>query len=129
MVEGKRLRAFRGAITVDEDTAEQIIEATQVLLEAVIERNSLELDEIVSIILTASPDLRSEFPAVGARRFGLVDIPLLCAQEIDVTDAQKRCIRCLIHAYSPLSRESVRHVYLREARSLRPDLEPGASEP
>ena len=117
-----RLRAIRGATTVAANERELIIEAARELTEAVIAENGLELDDIVSVIFTATPDLSAEFPAVGARAFGLVNTPLICAQEIPVPGSQPRCIRMLMHAYMAVDRP-VRPVYLREAVSLRPDLQ------
>lgn len=115
------LKAVRGAITVDEDRPEQVIEAAKEVTLAVLEANGLTPDQIVSVIFTSTPDLSSEFPAVGARRAGLVQTPLMCAQEIPVPGSQPRCIRMLLHAYMEPDR-AVRHIYLREAVNLRPDL-------
>jgi chorismate mutase len=120
-VSDRVLRAIRGAITVTEDTADAIGEATAEMLEAILERNGLAHDDIVSIIFTATPDLSAEFPATAARRTGLHDVPLICAQEIPVSGAMSRCIRAMVHCYAPPAR-AVRHVYLREARQLRLDL-------
>lgn len=115
------LKAVRGAITVDEDRPEQVVEAAKAITLAVLEANGLIPERIVSVIFTATPDLQSEFPAVGARRAGLVQTPLMCAQEIPVPGSQPRCIRMLLHAYMEPDRV-VRHVYLRDAVNLRPDL-------
>lgn len=115
------LRAVRGAITVDEDTAEAIHDATVELLHAVLERNALVHDDLVSIMFTATHDLSAEFPAVAARAMGLSNVPLLCAMEIPVAGAMPRCIRAMLHCYAPAGRR-IRHVYLREARQLRTDL-------
>lgn len=115
------LKAVRGAITVDEDTPEAIAEGTTALVTAVIERNLLETEDIVSMIFTATPDLHADFPAASARRLGLASVPLICAQEIPVAGAMPRCVRVMVHCYAPRSRP-VRHVYLREARQLRTDL-------
>jgi chorismate mutase len=111
----------RGAITVGEDSGDAILEGTVELLGTVLERNEIEVDDLVSIIFTATPDLRSDFPAVAARNMGLSHVPLLCAQEIPVEGAMARCIRVLVHCYAPQQR-AIRHVYLREARQLRLDL-------
>lgn len=115
------LRAVRGAITVDRDEAQEIRAATQEMLSEVIDRNGIDSDGMISMLFTATPDLRAEFPAVAAREMGLSHVPLLCATEIDVPNATPRCIRVLVHCQLPADR-TVRHVYLREARALRPDL-------
>ncbi len=118
---GPVLRAVRGAITVEADTAEAIAEATCELLDGVLGRNGLAVEDLVSIIFTATHDLTAEFPAVAARQMGLSAVPLLCAQEIPVAGSMPRCVRVLVHCYAPPERP-VRHVYLREARQLRLDL-------
>lgn len=116
-----RLRAVRGAITVPGDTADEIADATGELLAAVLERNGLGVDDIVSVVFTATPDLTAEFPAAAARRLGLSATPMLCAQELAVDGSMPRCIRVLVHCSMPATR-AARHVYLREARQLRLDL-------
>jgi chorismate mutase len=116
-----RLHALRGATTVDADTGEAIAERTAELLGAIIERNNLAIDDIVSVILTATPDLRADFPAVAARAMGLSHTPLLCCQEIDVAGAIERCVRVMLHVYLPAG-QAVHHVYQHEARQLRLDL-------
>jgi chorismate mutase len=117
-----RLRALRGATTVDENSAEAILDATDELLRTLIERNELEGDAMVSCIFTCTDDLDAEFPAVAARRIGLSGVPLLCAREIDVPGALPRVIRVLLHTYADPQRPA-RHVYLRDAVALRADLE------
>lgn len=116
-----RLRAVRGATTVDADTSEDIRGRTAELLRAILERNAVEPTDIVSVVFTATPDLTADFPAVAAREMGLSSTPLLCCQEIPVRDAIERCVRVLMHCYLP-DRMTVRHVYLRGARQLRLDL-------
>ena len=117
-----RLRALRGATTVDENSAEAILAATDELLRELIGRNALESDEMVSCIFTCTDDLDAEFPAVAARRLGLSAVPLLCARELDVPGSLPRVIRVLLHAYAD-PQTPARHVYLRDAVNLRADLE------
>ena len=117
-----RIRALRGAITVDADDPEAIVEATAELLGEMLARNEASHDDLVSLIFTATPDLTAEFPAAAARRLGISDIPLLCAAEIAVPGAVRRCIRVLMHLYTARDYASLRHVYLGEARQLRTDL-------
>jgi chorismate mutase len=116
------VRGFRGAICVANDDAEEIRAATAELITEMMRANDLQHDDLVSIILTGTPDITSVFPAEGARRIGLVDVPLLCAAEMDVTGALGRVIRVLIHAESNIPRSKVVHVYLRGAEVLRQDL-------
>lgn len=116
-----RLSAIRGAISVEEDDPRQVIEAARELTEEVLTKNELVPDDIVSVIFTATADLSSAFPAEGAREAGLTSVPLICAQEIPVPGSEPRCIRTLFHVYMEETR-SPRHVYLRRATALRPDL-------
>lgn len=116
-----RLYALRGATTVERDTSDDIAERTAELLGVVLDRNDVAIDDIVSVILSATPDLRADFPAVAARRIGLSHTPLLCCQEIPVEGAVERCVRVLLHVYLPAGSD-VRHVYLHGARQLRLDL-------
>ena len=115
-----KLRALRGAITVEANEAEAILSATTELVTEVMERNSLTPDDVVSCIFTCTDDLNAEFPAVAARRMGLSAVPLLCAREIDVPGSLPRVIRLMLHSYAE---PPPRHVYLRDAVSLRRDLE------
>jgi chorismate mutase len=117
-----RLVALRGANTVAANAADAILDATEDLMRALLERNELEPSQLVSCIFTLTPDLDAEFPAVAARRMGLSAVPLLCAQEIPVRGAMAGVIRVLIHAYAPDGHEP-RHVYLGEAAALRLDLQ------
>jgi chorismate mutase len=117
-----RLRALRGAVTVDQNDTDSILEGTEELVREVIARNELATEDIVSCIFTCTPDLDAEFPAVAARRLGLDAVPLICAREIDVPDALPRVIRLLVHCYADDGRRP-QHVYLRDAASLRRDLE------
>jgi chorismate mutase len=117
-----RLLALRGATTCDTDTKEEIDRKTQALVQAMLERNDILHDDLVSIIFTATDDLTAEFPAVAARELGLGDVPLLCARELAVTHGMPRTIRVMMHFYGEQSRKELHHVYLEGARSLRDDL-------
>jgi chorismate mutase len=116
------MRALRGATTLDDDSAEQMTERVVALFEQLFERNEIDHDDLVSVILTATPDLVSMFPAAAARTFGLGDVPLICAQELGIEGSTPRCVRVLIHLESERSREDLHHVYLEGARNLRDDL-------
>jgi chorismate mutase len=118
----RRLYAVRGAITLEEDTREQVVTRTQTLLKELLSRNAIDTDDIVSVIFTATPDIHGEFPAAAARLMGLRGVPLLCARELDVTStlAVSLCVRVLIHYYGEAAPEPV---YLEGAVRLR-DLPP-----
>lgn len=117
-----RLRAIRGAVPIEEDTEGAVHQATAELLRAMLDRNGLHADDVVSIFFTATPDLRSVFPAEAARMVDLHRVPLLCAREIDVEGAMPRVVRVLLHAYTDRGPDEVVHVYVGEARRLREDL-------
>ena len=116
------VRAVRGATQVDADDRDEILTATAELVRAVLDRNRLEPDQLISVVFTATPDLTAEFPAYAARAMGITDVPLLCATEIAVPGAMPRVIRLLAHVDCDLARADVRHVYLRGAGALRTDL-------
>lgn len=116
------VRAVRGATQVDRDDREAILEAAGELIAAVLDRNAISPDDLVSVIFTATPDLTAEFPAYAARLLGIVDVPLLCASEIDVAGAMPRVLRLLAHFETDLPRSAIRHVYLHGAATLRTDL-------
>jgi len=118
----RRTHAIRGATSVEQDDPRHIYDATRELLEAILERNWLDVDEIISVWFTVTPDLTSAFPALAAREMGWVDVPLLCASEIPVADAMPRVIRVLMEIELRAPRRLENHVYLREAVALRPDL-------
>lgn len=123
-------RAIRGATTVAIDDPLDIDEAVAELVDTITERNELAGDEIISAIFTVTTDLSSTFPAGAARAAGWTDVPLLCTTEIPVPDGMPRCIRVLIHVERAWGPRVPRHVYLREAMALRPDLdEPGPTPP
>ena len=120
------IRAIRGAVTVDADTREEIAERTTTLLATLYERNDLVHDDVISILFTATQDLASAPPAAAARAFGLVDVPLLCAQEMNVIGSLPLCIRLMLHVETDRPKDQLRHVFLRGATALRPELaEPG----
>ena len=116
------VRAIRGAIQVDADDRDEILTASAELVRAVLDRNDIASEDLISVVFTATPDLRAEFPAYAARLMGITDVPLLCAVEIDVAGAMPRVIRLLAHVETSLARSEIRHVYLRGAAALRTDL-------
>jgi len=119
---GRRLRAIRGAVTVERDEPAAVYAATRELLAAIVARNAIAADDIISVIFTVTPDLRSAFPALAARQMGWVDVPLLCTMEIPVPGALGQCIRVLLHVESTRSPKDIEHVYLGAAEVLRRDL-------
>jgi chorismate mutase len=118
----QRLFALRGAISVSQDSAQEILEGTTELMREIMARNALAPEAVVSCIFTVTDDLSAEFPAVAARALGFERVPLLCAREIPVPGSLPRVIRVLIHYYATEGHEA-RHVYLREAAALREDLQ------
>ena len=117
-----RVRAIRGATTVDNDTRSEVITRTQELVDAIVTRNDIDGDDMISIMFTATDDIRSAFPAEAAREAGLTHVPLMCARELAIDGGIERCIRIMLHVYTTLSASELRHPYLHEARQLRTDL-------
>ena len=116
------VRALRGATTVDADTVEQVSDRVQTLVNAMLDRNDVSKDDVISIVFTATDDLHCMFPAAAARAVGLGDVPLLCARELDIEGGTPRCIRVLMHLTTERARDELHHVYLEGARGLRDDL-------
>ena len=98
------VRAIRGATTVENNDREEIIEATKEMLETIISENNIKTEDMVSVIFTITPDLDKVFPAVAARKMGIVDVPLLDMSEPEIDGALKKCIRILMHIKVILSR-------------------------
>ena len=118
----ERVRALRGAITIENDTRDQVMERTALLIQTMMERNDVAKSDLISIVFTATDDIASEFPAAAARQIGISDVPLLCARELDVLDAVGLCIRVMMHLYTEKEPSELRHVYLEGAVPLRTDL-------
>ena len=116
------VRGIRGATSVDVNDAEPIIAATRELLERIVAANGLATEDVASVILTATSDLDAAYPARAAREMGWVHVPLLCMQEMAVVGSVPRCIRVLVLWNTDRPAGQIRHVYLRRARALRPDL-------
>jgi chorismate mutase len=116
------VRGIRGAVTVDRDEFDEILDATEEMLREIVAANDLRAEDIASALFTVTPDLHAGFPAAAARRIGWTLVPLLNFTEIDVRGGLPRCIRVLIHVNTDRTQEEIVHVYLREAQSLRPDL-------
>jgi chorismate mutase len=117
-----RVRAARGAICVGADAAETVLSATERLLGAMLERNGVQADDLVSVFFTTTEDLVSAFPAEAARRMGLGGVPLMCAREIPVVGSMPRVVRILMHFHSDRAQADAAHPYLDGAESLRDDL-------
>lgn len=117
------LVSIRGAITVEENTREAILEATHEMLEAILKNNELRLDELIQLHFSCTKDLDAAYPAVAARVLGIIEASLMCFQEMYVVNSLNQCIRVdvLVDA-AHLSKKTVKHQYLRKATNLRPDL-------
>ena len=118
------VRGIRGAISVAADTKEEVLTATRELLVELLRANSLEnsFDEIASAVFTTTRDLTSAFPAEAARAIGMSAVPLLCASEIPVAESLPHCVRVLLHVNTDKTQAEMIHVYLRDAKRLRPDV-------
>ncbi|MCP9208963.1 chorismate mutase [Streptomyces sp. HD1123-B1] len=116
------VRAVRGAVQLERDESGHMRQQVSELLTAILERNALVPDDLISVWFTATPDLHSDFPAVAARELGITDVPLICAQELDIEGAMPRVVRILAHVETDLPKSGVAHVYLGAAASLRKDI-------
>lgn len=118
------VRAVRGAVQLERDESGHMDERVGELLTTVLERNGLTQDDLISIWFTATPDLHSNFPASAARKLGIgfAEVPLICAQELDIEGAMPRVVRILAHIESDRPRSEIAHVYLGAAAALRKDI-------
>ena len=116
------IRAIRGATCLQHDDAAEMAEVVTELLSELLTRNDIDTDDLVSVLFTATPDLHSAFPAAAARGVGLADVPLICAQEIEVNGAMEKVVRIMVHVQTPKTRTDIKHVYLRGAEALRQDI-------
>jgi chorismate mutase len=114
------VRGIRGATTVEANTVEAILEATRELLDEMLKANEIDVQCIASAIFTTTPDLNAEFPALAARHLG---VALLCGHEMNKPGALPMCLRILLHVNTEKSAAEIKHIYLRGARVLRPDIE------
>lgn len=114
-------RGVRGATTVENDTAAEIIQATEELLSMMIAANEMNPEDVASIIFTTTPDLNAEYPALAARNLGWMDSALLCGHEMNVPQGLPKCVRVLVHWNTAKSLKEIKHIYLKDALSLRPD--------
>jgi chorismate mutase len=123
------VRGLRGATTAGKNSREDIIARTKEMLETLIEQNQIRAEDIASATFSVTDDLNAEFPAVAARELGWVYTPLFCVMEIPVRGSLRSCIRVLLHLNSDKRQDEMKHVYLHEAKKLRPDLgSPGADK-
>ncbi len=116
------VRAIRGAVTADSNTKDEILNKTRNLIEEIITKNGIENEDIISIFFTTTSDLNAVFPAVAARQIGLVDVALMCSNEIDVPGSLRMCIRLMMHVNTDKLNSEIQNVYLGDAQKLRPDL-------
>jgi chorismate mutase len=116
-----RCLGVRGAITVEDNTAEAILDAAHELLAALIAANRIEPDDVGAVFFTTTRDLTAEYPAVAARQIGWNEVAILCSHEMDVPHGLSKCLRVLVMWNTTLAPRDIRHVYLRGAQSLRPD--------
>lgn len=119
---GVWLRGIRGAIQVERNEKECILEAAEMLMKKIAAANHIQKEDVVSVFFTATPDINAEFPAYILREMGWNHVPVLCAQEMNVPNAMGRVIRVLVHAYSSRRHEEIRHQYLGPTAQIRPDL-------
>jgi chorismate mutase len=114
---------MRGAITVNQNTEEAIITATEELLEKIIEENHIQPELVASVFISTTEDINAAFPAKALRKFeGWTYVPIMCMQEMPVPNSLKMCVRIMMHVNTTQSQEEINHVYLKGAKVLRPDL-------
>jgi chorismate mutase len=115
-------RGIKGAITVNANTESDILKETKLLLSEMLAKNKTDAEEVFSIVFSVTSDLDKQFPAVAARELGFTNTPLLCTTEMPVPESLKKVIRVIMHINTSKKQKDIRHVYLKEAAKLRPDL-------
>jgi chorismate mutase len=115
-------RGIKGAITVTTNTESDILKETKLLLSEMLAKNKTDAEEVFSIVFSVTSDLDKQFPAVAARELGFINTPLLCTTEMPVPGSLKKVIRVIMHVNTRKQQKDIRHVYLKEAAKLRPDL-------
>lgn len=114
-----KVRAIRGATTSDNNTKDDIVEATREMLISLVEANDLKKEDVISAFFTTTKDLNTQFPAVAARKIGWTEVALMCSHEMFVPDAQEKCIRVMVHVNTDKSSHDMNNVYLKDAVNLR----------
>ena len=117
-----KCRGVRGATTIASNTREEVLKATRELIALLIRQNGIESRDVASAIFSTTPDIDAEFPALAARQLGWLDVPLLCGHEMAVPGSLPMCIRVLIHWNTDKPQDEIEHIYVRDAKRLRPDL-------
>jgi chorismate mutase len=115
-------RGVRGATTADGNTRDEILTATRQLLALMIRINGIEPEQVASAIFSLTSDLDAEFPALAARQLGWLEVPLLCTYEVDVPGSLRKCVRVLVHWNTDKPQSQIRHIYVKDAERLRPDI-------
>ena len=113
------VRGVRGATTADDNSRSAILNATSELLEEIVDRNDIEVDDIASVLFTTTADLNAEFPAAAAREIGWGNVALMCSHEMSVPNALNRCIRVMLLINTEKSAKDIKNVYLKDAIGLR----------
>ena len=116
------VRAIRGATTVSSNEKEEIWSATEEMVNEIIKANNLDLNDLISITFTLTPDLDACYPAVRVREMGITNVPLINMAELKVVGSLEKCIRVIIETNSDKSLDEIKHIYLKDAKKLRPDI-------
>ena len=114
--------SIRGAITIEENTKENIVMNTENLLNEIIEKNNIEKQNIINIIFSSTKDITKAYPAIATRNIGITDCAIMCLQEMDVEESLKMCIRVMITINSNVKKQNIKHIYLKDAKKLRLDI-------
>lgn len=119
--------SIRGAITIEENTKENIVENTEYLLNEIIEKNNIDKNNIINIVFSTTNDVTKAYPAIATRNIGITDCAIMCLQEMYVENSLKMCIRVMITANLDVEKKNIKHIYLKDAKKLRPDISLGKS--
>ena len=116
------IRSLRGAIDVSENSRQAILQATEHMLDALIEANGIETEEVIAAFFSATADLDAVAPARAARDIGWDEAALHCYQEMQVEGSLPKCVRVTVLWETDKVQAEMVHCYLGKAAGLRPDL-------
>lgn len=114
--------SIRGAITIEENTKENIVNNAQTLLNEILIQNNIEKDDIINIIFSATKDITMAYPSIATRNLGITDCAIICLQEMYVEESLPMCIRIMLTVNKDLKKQNLKHIYLKDAKKLRPDI-------
>ncbi len=117
-----KVLAVRGATTCEVNTKNEILQNTKELVSKIVEINNIDIDDIIAVFMTMTSDLDKVYPAVAVRELGIINAGIMCYDELSIENSLKKCIRVMIQYNGRVQQKDIKHIYLKGAKNLRPDL-------